>query len=426
MNRKRLVAIIALLAFPALVASCSESVKDDGTANGDGDKSESTADDSGSTEPDTVTTRGISDDSIKVGGIQYGLYFADAAKGVEARIKLANDAGGVHGRTIEFVGAKEDDNDPTKDQDLVRSLVEQDEVFALLPVMSGGFGAGDYVEQNNIPMFGYGINPAFCEIPSSFGITGCVTNPSLEVGSNALGTALVDYFDGDTDKSIAFLAEDNDAGRGGLVLLEASVADKGFDVVYAKPSLPAPPEQAGDVSPFVADLLKSDDGDAPDMIYLQATLSGTKIADALQQGGYKGMIITPSYSPMLLGMPGYDDIYINTQFGMDPTIPANVEMMKAVNSLYPDQEISLALIAGYYSADMFLKALDATGKDLSVESFLKTLNDGFTYEAEGVVGESNWPENHDSPVPCSVMTMVENDAFQAIQSLTCGNNIEIG
>lgn len=424
MNRKRLMAVVALLAFPALVASCSESVKDDGTANG-GQQNDSTGGESGSDEPDTVTTRGITDESIKVGGIQYGVYFGDAAKGVEARIKLANDAGGVHGRTIEFIGAKEDDNDPTKDQDLVRSLVEQDEVFALLPVMSGGFGAGDYVKENNIPMFGYGINPAFCEIQSSFGITGCVTNPSLKVGSNALGTALVDYFDGDTDKSIAFIAEDNDAGRGGLVLLEASVADKGFDVVYAKPALPAPPEQAGDVSPFVADLLTSDNGKAPDVIYLQATLSGTKIADALQQGGYKGMIITPSYSPLLLGSPGYNDIFINTQFGMDPTIPANAEMMKAVAAIYPDQEISLALVAGYYSADMFLKALDANGKDLTVESFLKTLNDGFSYEAEGVVGKSTWPENHDSPVACSVMTKVENNAFQAIQSLICGNNIEI-
>lgn len=419
-KRKRLLAATALLAFPALLASCSESVKDEGAANGgDDEKTEST-------EPETVTTRGITDDSIKVGGIQYGVYFGDAAVGVEARLKVANDAGGVHGRTIEFIGAKEDDNDPVKDQDLVRSLVEQDEVFALLPVMSGGFGAGDYVDQNDIPMFGYGINPAFCEVRSSFGITGCVTNPSLQIGSNALGTALVDYFDGDTDKSIAFIAEDNDAGRGGLVLLEASVADKGFDVVYAKPSLPAPPEQAGDVSPFVADLLKSDDGAAPDMVYLQATLSGTKIADALQQGGYEGMIITPSYSPLLLGAPGYDDIFINTQFGMDPTIPANAEMMKAVAAIDPDQEISLALIAGYYSADMFIKALDATGKDLTVENFLKTLNDGFAYEAEGVVGRSTWPENHDSPVPCSVMTKVEDNQFQAIQALICGNNIEIG
>lgn len=416
MKKNRLLLLTAALASAALLASCSETVKDESQP---GKKTTTT-------EATTRTTRGITDTSIKVGGIQYGVYFGDAALGVEARIKQANDAGGVHGRQIEFIGAKEDDNDATKDQDLVRSLVEQEGVFALLPVMAGGFGAGDYVVQNNIPMFGYGINPAFCENQVAFGITGCVTNPSLKVGSNALGTALDDMFEGKTDKTVAFIAEDNDAGRGGLVLLEASVKDKGFKVVYAKPSLPAPPEQPGDVSPFVTELLAADNGKAPDIIYLQASLSGAKIADGLQKGGYKGMIITPSYSPLLLGVPGYNDIYINTQFGMDPTLAANKEMLQAVHEINPDQKISLALVAGYYSADLFIKALEATGKDLTVESFLKTLNSGFKYSAEGVVGESKWPDNHDQPVPCSVMTKVENNEFKAIQQLICGQNIKIG
>ncbi|MCB1256027.1 MAG: ABC transporter substrate-binding protein [Microthrixaceae bacterium] len=414
MKKNRLLATTAVLASITLFGACSESVKDEGAG-----KATTT------TEATTRTTRGITDTSIKVGGIQYGVYFGDAATGVEARIKAANDAGGVHGRQIEFVGAKEDDNDPTKDQDLVKALVEQEKVFALLPVMSGGFGGGDYVVENNVPMFGYGINPSFCENQVAFGITGCVTNPTLKVGSNALGTALSDMFDGETGKTIAFIAEDNDAGRGGLILLQASVEDKGFKVVSAKPSLPAPPEQPGDVSPFVTDLLSSNGGSAPDIIYLQASLSGAKIADGLQKGGFKGMIITPSYSPLLLGVPGYNDIYVNTQFGMDPTIPANKEMMEAVQKIKPDQKISLALVAGYYSADLFIKALEKTGKDLTVESFLKTLNDGFTYSADGVVGESKWPDNHDKPVPCSVMTKVENNAFNSIQQLICGQNINI-
>ncbi|MCZ7629700.1 MAG: ABC transporter substrate-binding protein [Microthrixaceae bacterium] len=331
----------------------------------------------------------------------------------------------VHGRTIEFVGAEENNNDTTKDQDLARSLVEQEGVFALLPVMAGTFGAGDYVVENNIPTFGYGINPAFCDNDVAFGITGCVTNPSLEVGSNALGTALEDHFDGDTDKSISFIAEDNDAGRGGLVLLQASVEDKGFKVPYAEPALPAPPEQVGDVSPFVNELLNSDDGSAPDMIYLQATLGGTKLADGLQQAGYEGMIITPSYSPLLLGTPGYDGVFINTQFGMDPAIPANAEMLEAVHKVKPDQEMSLALVAGYRAADMFVKALEATGEDLTVESFLATVNDGFEYSVDGVVGKSTWPDNHSKPVPCSVLTEVEDKQFVTVQDLICGENIQI-
>lgn len=418
MKNHRLLLVTGIVACALLAASCSKTVKDD-DATEPGDTSPTS-------EPTTRTTRGVTDTSVKVGGITYGLYFGDAKLGVEARLKKANDAGGVHGRTIELVGVDENNNnEDSGDQDRVKALVEQKEVFALVPVMTGGFGGGDYVAQNSIPMFGWGINPAFCEGTTAFGITGCVTNPSLKVGSNALGTALKDMFDGDTSKTIAFIAEDNEAGKGGLVLLRHSVEDVGFKVVSADASLPAPPEQPGDVSPFVSTLLTADGGDAPDIIYIQATLAGTKIAAALQTGGYKGMIITPSYSPLLLGQPGYDGVYINTQLGMDPSLPPNAEMMEAVHAVKPDAKMSLALIAGYYTADFFLKGLEATGKDLTVESFLKTMNDGFTYSVDGVLGKSEWPQNHEKPVPCSVMTKVEGKAFDYVQKLACGKNIEI-
>lgn len=415
MPRKRYVSALAVLATTVMLMSCSKSVDDEGAATTTDNK-----------EPTERTMRGITDTSIKVGGIQYGVYFSDAAIGVEARINQANEDGGVNGRKIEFVGAKENDNDSTKDQDLARALVEQDEVFALLPVMSGTFGAIDYVVDNNVPMFGYGVNPAFCENDVAFGITGCVTNPSLDVGSNALGTTLKDYYDGDSNKSISFIAEDNDAGRGGLTLLSASVENKGFKVPFAEPSIPAPPEQVGDVSPFVSELLKSDGGEAPDAIYLQATLVGTKLADGLQQAGYDGTIITPSYSPLLLGTPGYDGVLVNTQFGMDPELAPNAEMLDAVHKIDPEKQMSLALVSGYRSADMFVEALEATGKDLSVESFLQTLNDGFSYSVDGVVGKSTWPENHGKPVPCAVMTEVKDSKFVTIQDLICGENIKIG
>lgn len=420
MNKHRMAVVAAIMAPALLLMSCSKSVKDDGTGT--------TRPSGGATtpEPTTRTTRGVTDTSIKVGGITYALYFGDAALGVEARLKQANDAGGVHGRTIEFVGVDENNNnEDSGDQDRVKALVEQKQVFALLPVMTGGFGGGDYVAEHNIPMFGWGINPAFCEGTSAFGITGCVTNPSLKVGSNALGTSLKEMFKGDTDKTVAFIAEDNAAGKGGLTLLKNSVENLGFRVVAADASLPAPPEQPGDVSPFVNSLLTSNSGKAPDVIYIQATLAGTKIANALQSGGFKGMIIMPSYSPLLLGQPGYDGVYVNTQLGMDPSLPPNVEMMNAVHAIKADQKMSLALIAGYYTADLFIKGLEATGRDLTVESFLKTLNDGFTYSVDGVVGKSTWPANHETPVPCSVMTKVENKQFDYIQKLVCGTNITI-
>ncbi len=229
-QRTRLIGIAAALLL--VTAACSDSVDDEGPVGAG----------SGSEDPEARTTRGVTDDTITVGGLAYDLFFGDSATGVEARLKEANDAGGVHGRTIEFLGTENDENDAGTGQGIAQRLVEQDEVFALLPVMSGAFGASDYIVDNTIPTFGWGTNAAFCDNDVAFGVTGCVTNPSLRTGSNALGTTLEAFFDGDTDKSIAFIGEDNDSGRGGLALLEASVADKGFDVVMAEASLPAPPD----------------------------------------------------------------------------------------------------------------------------------------------------------------------------------------
>lgn len=415
-HRRALAAVLTTAAL--LSAACSESTDDSATTTS-ADGSDST------TEPTTRTTRGVTDTTIKVGGVVYDAFYGDARVGVEARIKEANDAGGVHGRTIEVVEAENDNNEATKGQEITQRLVEQEGVFALLPILSGQFGGGDYIVNNDIPTFGWGTHPAFCGNTVAFGFTGCVTNPSLEIGSNALGTVLEEHF-GTSDMSVAFIGEDNDSGRGGLALLAASVADKGFDVVMEDASLPAPPDVLSDPSPFVTKMMTADGGGQPDIVYLVATLSGTSLAAALQNAGFEGTIITPSYSPLLLGAPGYDGVFINTQMSMDPDVPANAAMLEAVKAVAPDQQLNLAVSAGYWAADMFIKALEQTGEDLTVETFLATLNSGdFTYEVEGVVGPSTWPANHDEPVPCAALVEVRGSDFIPIVPLTCGSTITV-
>ena len=119
--------LLAVAASASLVlAACSDSVDDDGPAASGGD--------GGGGASESQTTRGITDDTITVGGSLYNVFFGDAAIGVEARLKVANDAGGVHGRTIEFVGAENNNNEAAKDLDIVTKLVERDEVFAILPI----------------------------------------------------------------------------------------------------------------------------------------------------------------------------------------------------------------------------------------------------------------------------------------------------
>ena len=74
---------------------------------------------------------------------------------------MANEKG-IHGRTIDFVGMKDDKISAQTSAQLARELVQQDQVFALAPVVSPVFGAGDFLEQEGVPYLGWGVTAAFC------------------------------------------------------------------------------------------------------------------------------------------------------------------------------------------------------------------------------------------------------------------------
>lgn len=77
-------------------------------------------------------------------------------RGIDAYIQHVNAQGGIHGRTIRLI-VKDDAYDPSRTPELVRQLVEEDEVFGLV----GGIGSAtclsvkDYIANEFIPW----VNP---------------------------------------------------------------------------------------------------------------------------------------------------------------------------------------------------------------------------------------------------------------------------
>jgi ABC-type branched-subunit amino acid transport system substrate-binding protein len=413
--------VIALLGTVALLgAACSESTDDNSTATTDDDGGAAT------TEPSARTTRGVSDDSIKVGGMLYSQFFSGADVGAQARFDRANREGGVHGRTIDFVGAEDTNNEQSNALAIAQRLVQQEEVFAILPVASAQVGISDFARQEKVPFFGYGIDTAFCGNEYGFGVTGCVTDPNLERGSNASGLVVKEYFDGDTDKTVALIGEDNDAARGGLKLLTGSLEAVGYEVVSATNPVPAPPAPVGDFSPFVTELLRADDGQPPDVVYIILTGASTLgLNSALKAAGFEGTVVVPSYDPRIAG--SLEGNLVIVQFGPFENatdVPAIQQLVDDVQATDADQLLTVGVLAGYWSADMFLALLEETGEDLTVERLLAA-SDGWSYGVEGAVGESSWPENHDVVVPCSSGVRAEGGAFVSFVGLVCGENIDV-
>src|SRR5688572_29413618 len=115
MRRTRIGQGIALgLAMALVLGACGESSDDDSASSDSGDS------DSGDTSGGAV--RGVTDDEITIGGIapltSASGGYPGADIGAHARFARANEEGGVQGRTINYLGTEDDNEDGTKNLDL--------------------------------------------------------------------------------------------------------------------------------------------------------------------------------------------------------------------------------------------------------------------------------------------------------------------
>ncbi len=100
---------------------------------------------------------GLTEDTIKIGTHQpltgpAAASYAPISAATAAYFDYVNDQGGIHGRTIEYI-VKDDGYNPATTQTVVRELVLEDEVFAIL----GGLGTPthsavlDFLNDNGVP-----------------------------------------------------------------------------------------------------------------------------------------------------------------------------------------------------------------------------------------------------------------------------------
>ena len=136
----------------------------------------------------------------------------------------------------------------------------------------------------------------------------------------------------------------------------------------------------------------------------------------------EGTIISPIYDPRVTGFKEFNDTYalLQWQGGFNTDIPAVAQMVADFKKYSPNTALSLTAMAGYWAADMLVTALQKTGKNLTVDSFLKTLNSGtYTNYVAGALPETRWPINHVAPAPCETVAHLLNGAWTA-GPLQCG------
>jgi ABC-type branched-subunit amino acid transport system substrate-binding protein len=112
---------------------------------------------------------GVTKTEIRVGGYAsppndtLNVAYPDGFDGTEAYFDTINKKGGLFGKKLKLVEKGSDQGQASTGAITVRSLVEEKNVFAVLPIMTNSFTlGGKYLSDNNIPGFGINVEPAWC------------------------------------------------------------------------------------------------------------------------------------------------------------------------------------------------------------------------------------------------------------------------
>ncbi|MET9343057.1 MULTISPECIES: ABC transporter substrate-binding protein [unclassified Nonomuraea] len=381
-------------------------------------------------------TPGVTDTTVRVGGVltktsASGYSTKDAEIGARARFERANAAGGVHGRKIEFVGAEDDTQDAAKGDAAAKKLVQKDKVFALVPVHAPNFGGAVFLEQQGVPWFGWATGPQWCGTRTGFGYNGCLA-PKPGAGSQTWwGNQMADLLGGAAGKTVYVQTSDSSGSKYGGKTISQSFQAAGFELVGLNSALPAAAPPA-DWLPYVDKIMTSDGGGPPDIVV--SIIAGTKfnvgLYSALKKAGYKGVLSdATSYDAAILKdaatAQALEGVIAAPMFEpFESSAPEIAQLRQDVEKIAPGTALTQHLAIGYWSADIFLKMLEQTGKDLTREKFLATGNGSFSYENAGF-GRIRYPKDHDEPNGCGALVRLQAGAYQVAKNMKCFDNVPL-
>jgi len=370
--------------------------------------------------------RGVTPTSIKVGGLGDAQRYVGADTGARARFARENAAGGVNGRTFDYVGFRDDKGDGTANQQLGAQLVQQDQVFAVVPTITSDLGAVKTFTDQQVPYFGWALSSNFCGNSYGFGFTGCLFPPGGRTTSDAWGVLVKQALGAIPNPTAVLFTENTPSGKVVLPGLTAGVKNAGITVSAATNSLPVP--AVGDYDGLARSVLDANGGQPADAVFVVGGYSNVvALQQALRAGGYAGLFTDAiEYDPDLIASSTATAVMLQTAaLETAPANPAMQQLVGDVRAVAPDLPIDLSVVAGYFSADLFIAAVQRAGKNLTLAGFLKKANKGFTYAVPNTVGPTTFPAGHNEPTPCGSLVRSDGSAYAVLVPYTCGKVVKV-
>lgn len=362
---------------------------------------------------------GVDDSTIKVGTIvptsgPFALFYAQALDGIKARVAQANEEGELGKRKIELVNV-DDAGDAARNTTAAQQLAEQDKVFGIITESNAGDASGEYLHDQKMPVVGWQLGlPVYGTYPNYFGMQNANTkNIKNEFTSRnsdvikALGGTKLAIIGSNAANSVVFTEQ----------VKSAANKTKGLETVYINHDIPVGTTEFGSV----ADKIKQSGADS--MYTALDNPGNTGLMQALKQAGVKlkPVIFPGGYSPLVLGLPAYDDVYFGIEFkpfelAATKSWKGYDDFKKWMGTEAPTAPLSQITAVGWLSANTFLEGIKAAGvKCPTRKAFINNLRLEKGYTANGFFDDPettiDFAEVYGKPFTCVYYVHVENKAF---------------
>ncbi|MBG0561701.1 ABC transporter substrate-binding protein [Actinoplanes aureus] len=292
--------------------------------------------------------------------------YSKIAPATKAYFDFVNANGGIHGRKISLK-VKDDGYNPANTQTVVRELVLQDKVFAILNGLGTPTHTGvlDFLKTNRVPdLFVASGSRSWNQpdkYPGTFGF-----NPDYTVEGKILATYVKENLAG---KKVCFLGQDDDFGRDSLAGIEKILGPVAAKQSYVTSNPNVGPQMGA---------LKA----AGCQVVMLATVPGFT---ALSIGTAAKIAFKPQF---VVSNVGADPTTVGKALGaaaplMEGVVAANylplttdeanpwIQLYKKVNAEYNgNAEFDNNIVYGMSVAYLFVQSLQAAGKDLTREGII--------------------------------------------------------
>jgi ABC-type branched-subunit amino acid transport system substrate-binding protein len=337
---------------------------------------------------------------------------AAARAGLDARIGLANEDGGVHGRRIVYEW-RSDESSTSVAAVATRDLVQHDRVFGLVTASASLGDSMNSLTEQGVPVTGIAIEPAWAGRDNMFSFI--YSASPVVVGrylraAHATRVAVID--------ALASAVSDQNTKSYEQGLQAAGIGTvKEFSYTAG---LDDPAAVALKIKSFGADALLGITAPADFAQVVQATrAAGTHLVASVVLTGYdRGVLAQDGAALAGVSMPVF--------FRPFEAGGAAIESYEAAMARYapeagqPDQQFAMF---AYISTDLFLEGLDRAGPCPTRAGFIKALRSVSAYDAGGLVAPVDLRDYSGRPVSCYAFVQVTptGAAFDVASQRVCAD-----